>query len=184
MSTGRSTPYSQGRLLASGQYMTAAISSSSANYSAGAAVNMLTTGGPNSCILAVNGTSNADALQINDASTNILSGGHRTVAGSTNVSAPNQAFTANTPLFVVQGWDGAVVRRTTNGVAVSSAATTFGGAITPFRVNARGDATTAGQNKRVAFAFYLTGAGSGSAATQETLRTIYKATLGTGLGLA
>lgn len=171
-------------LLASGQYMTAAISSSSANYSAGAAVNMLTTGGPNSCILAVNGTSNADALQINDASTNILSGGHRTVAGSTNVSAPNQAFTANTPLFVVQGWDGAVVRRTTNGVAVSSAATTFGGAITPFRVNARGDATTAGQNKRVAFAFYLTGAGSGSAATQETLRTIYKATLGTGLGLA
>jgi hypothetical protein len=170
-------------LLASGQYMTATISSSSANYSAGAAVSMLTTGGPNSCIIGVNGTSNADAMQINDAATNVLSGGHRTVAGSTNVSTPDQAFTANSPLFTAQGWDGSVVRRTTNGVVVTAVATTFGGAITPFRVNSRGDAATTGQNKRVAFAFYLVGAGSGSAATQETLRTIYKATLGVGLGL-
>jgi hypothetical protein len=170
-------------LLLSGQYMTAAISSSSTNYSAGAAVNMLSVGGPNSCVLAINGTSNADAMQINDAAANVLSGGHRTVAGSTNVSPANQAFTTGTPLFTVQGWDGSVARRTTNGVAVTTAATTFGGAITPFRVNSRADSATTGQDKRVAFAFYLAGAGTGSAATQETLRTIYKATLGAGLGL-
>jgi hypothetical protein len=170
-------------LLLSGQYMTATISSSSANYSAGAAVNMLSVGGPNSCVLAINGTSNADAMQINDSAVNALGGGHRTVAGSTYVAPANQAFTTGTPLFTVQGWDGSVVRRTTNGVVVTAAATTFGGAITPLRVNSRGDAATTGQDKRVAFAFYLAGAGTGSAATQETLRTIYKATLGTGLGL-
>lgn len=170
-------------LLASGQYMTADISSSSANYSAGAAVNLLTTGGANSCILAVNGTSGSDSMQLNDAAGSTLGSGHRTVAGGTYVATPTQSFTTGTPLFAVQGWDGSVARRTTNGAPVTIAATTFGGAITPFRVNARGDTATAGQNKRVAFAFYLTGAGSGSAATHETLRTIYKATLGTGLGL-
>jgi hypothetical protein len=170
-------------LFASSQYMTAAISSSSAHYSAGAAVTPLTTGGPNSCIVAVNGTSNADAMQINDAGSNVLSGGHRTVAGSTNVSTPNQAFVNGTVMFAAQGWDGSVVRRTKDGAAVTAAATTFGGAITPLRVNARGDTVTAGQDKLVAFAFYLVGTGSGDAATHEMLRTIYKATLGAGLGL-
>lgn len=170
-------------LLASGQYMTAAISSFSGRYSVGAAATMLTTGVGGSVIVAINGVSAADSVQINDAPTSTIGGGHREVAGATYVAVPNQAYTIDVPAFTVQGWDGsATARRNTNGANVSVATPAFGGAVTPFRVNARADVGTIGQNKRVAFAFYTSGAG-GTDAEHETLRTIYKATLGAGLGL-
>jgi len=170
-------------LSASAQRMDAEISSFSGRYCIGAAVTMMTTGVGGSCIMAVNGTTAADSIQMNDATPSLFSGGHRLIAGSTYIATPNQTYTIDVPAFVAQGWDGsATVRKKLDSANTSIAAAAFGGAIAPLRVNSRGDIVTAGQNKRVAMVFYMAGAG-GTDAEHETLRTIYKATLGAGLGL-
>ena len=170
-------------LSASTQRMDAAISSFSGRYTVGAAVTMMTTGSGGSCIMAVNGNSAADSAQMNDATPSVFAGGHRQVAGSTYIATPNQTYTINVPAFVAQGWDGsATVRKSLDGANTSVAAPAFGGAIAPLRVNCRGDMLTHGQDKRVAMAFYMAGAG-GTDAEHQTLRTIYKDTLGAGLGL-
>ena len=169
-------------LSASTQYMTIPISSFNTTYAIGFAVTMLTNGLAGSCIMACNGTSNMDSMQINDAPSSVLTGGHRQVAASTYVSPSNQSFTNGTPLFGIQGWDATNVRRGDDGAYVTVASNAFGGAITPMRINSRGDAVFVGQNKRCAFAMMLVGNG-GSQLQYESIRTIYKATLGLGLGL-
>lgn len=170
-------------LSASSQRMDAAISSFNSRYSVGAAVTMMTSGLGGSCIVAINGTSSADSVQLNDTIGSAFAGGHRQVAGSTYIAPPNQPYTINAPAFVAQGWDGsATVRKAIDGANTSVGAPAFGGAIAPLRVNCRGDALTHGQNKRVAFAFYLVGAG-GTDAEHGAIRDLYKSTLGAGLGL-
>jgi len=162
--------------------MDVTIANYSGNYANGGAFTSQTTGGANSMIIAINGTSNADSSSIFDAGSNICGGGHRQVAGSTFVQLGDHTFTTNTPYFVIQGWDGTTVRKAFNGNVTSVASPTFGGAIAPLRINCRGDGLNYGQNKICHMAFYMAGNG-GSAAQYETLRTLYKTTIGQGLGL-
>ena len=169
---------------AGAQYMTATtLTVLPASYLLGAVVNPATTGASNSQIIAHNGTSNADAIQIFDATGNVLGGIHRQVAASTSVQPSNQTFTTGSFQMVQQGWDGSTVRRVLNlSAQQSSASPTFGGFISPLRLNARGDSLIVGANKTVAFAYMSQGAGA-ALATCSALYTLYKDTLGTGLGL-
>jgi hypothetical protein len=167
---------------ASGQQMTVAITGYSGRYAVGGVFTPLTSGAANSCFIAVNGPSAADSTQINDGIGSGLGGGHRQVAGSTYISPSPQAFANGASFFVVQGWDLSTVRRMKDGSLSSAASPAFGGAISPLRINARGDTGGVGANKRCAFAFRMANNAS-SAAEYEALRFLYKETLGSGLGL-
>jgi len=154
---------------------------SPSSYLIGAVFNPSTTGLGGSCIVANNGTTNADAFQINDSVSNQLAGGHRQVAGSTYISPSNQTFTTGVFQFAQQGWTGSVVRRVLN---KSSEQTTnsaaFGGFISPLRINSRGDSVVAGQNKIVSFAYMLHSQGA-SLATANSIYDLYNSTLGADL---
>jgi hypothetical protein len=159
------------------------ITASPASYLVGAVVNPATTGAPNSQIIAHNGTSNADAVQIFDNTGNALGGGHRQVAASTFVSPNNQTSTTGAFQMAQQGWDGSTVRRVINFSSQETAASAaFGGFISPLRLNARGDSVIVGANKTIAFAYMSQGAGA-ALVTCSAIYTLYKQTLGQGLGL-
>jgi hypothetical protein len=170
----------------SSQYINAPTATASpSSYLLGAVFNPSTSGtDPASLTLAHNGTGNADAFQIGDSSLNILTGGHRQVAGSTFISPANQTYTTGSFQFVQQGWDGATVRRFFNKSSeVSAASGAFGGFISPLRINARGDSVSQfGNNKTTSFAFITHGAGA-SATISNSIFDLYKSTLGQGLGL-
>ena len=156
---------------------------SPSSYIIGAVFNPSTTGQGASCVIAHNGTSNADAFQFNDAGSNSLEGGHRQVAGATYVMPTAQTFTTGVFQFVQQGWTGSVVRRVLNKSSEQTANSgAFGGFISPLRINSRGDAVQIGKNKVVAFAYMLHSQGS-SLATNNSIYDLYNSTLGTGLGL-
>lgn len=137
-----------------------------------------------SVIISHNGTNNADAMQINDSTLNVLNGGHRQIAASTYVSPSNQTYTSGVFQFVQQGWSGSVVRRvlnkTSEAIANSSA---FGGFISPARINARSDASQFGNDKTISFAYILHNQGA-SQSTTHSIYDTYKTTLGQGLGLS
>jgi len=156
---------------------------SPSSYMFGGVFNPSTTGMGGSCIIAHNGTTNADAFQINDSGSNVLTGGHRQVAGSTYILPADQTFTTGVFQFAQQGWTGSVVRRVLNKSSEQTANSgAFGGFISPLRINSRGDAVQIGKNKVVAFAYMLHSQGA-SLATANSIYDLYNSTLGTGLGL-
>jgi hypothetical protein len=170
----------------SSQYINAPTATASpSSYLLGAVFNPSTSGtDPTSITISHNGTSNADAFQIGDSSSNILTGGHRQVAGSTFISPANQTYTTGSFQFAQQGWDGATVRRFFNKSSqVTSASNAFGGFISPLRINARGDSVSQfGNNKTTSFAFMTHGSGA-SATISNSIFDLYKSTLGQGLSL-
>ena len=137
-----------------------------------------------SCIIAHNGTSSADAMQINDQTSNGLGGGHRQVAASTYVSPPSQTYTTGVFQFAQQGWTGSVVRRLLNKSSESTAnSSAFGGFISPFRISCRGDSISGiGNDKTTAFVYLMQNSGA-TKATADSIYDLYKSTLGQGLGL-